>query len=127
MNANRRNLRVIAVLAGLTGAADIYAASDQDEAIAKGSAHFRIFCTNCHGLAADGNGPLVQLLKIKPSDLTILSRDGNQEPITERVLKAVDGRHKVGEGQQVRMPVFSENLEVKTVYEIAEYVKSVQK
>ena len=127
MNIKKRSALMIAMLAGLTAGADICAADEQARTIEKGRAHFKIFCTNCHGLAADGNGPLVQLLKIKPTDLTILGRDGNPEAITERVLKAVDGRHKVGEGQQPKMPVFSENLQVKTVYEIAEYVKSIQR
>ena len=102
------------------------AESDKAQAIEKGEAHYLFFCAHCHGVDADGKGPYAKLLKIAPSDLTGLKQPGG-ESVAERVLKAIDGQHEVGEGGEQAMPIFSENLEVKTVYEITEYLKTIQK
>jgi mono/diheme cytochrome c family protein len=101
-------------------------AAGQDKAIERGNAHYLLFCANCHGVDADGKGPLVGLLKVVPSNLTTLKQTGNGESVTERVLKAVAGRHPVGPGGH-RMPVFSDNLEMRTVIEIGAYLDSIQK
>jgi mono/diheme cytochrome c family protein len=101
--------------------------ADQTQAsVEKGAAHYRIFCINCHGEQADGKGPLVNLLKIKPSDLTTLGSTLQGETILERVVRAVDGRHKVGEGGERNMPVFSDNLAITTVYELAAFIEAIQ-
>jgi len=90
----------------------------------RGQAHYLLFCANCHGVDGDGHGPLVGLLKVVPSNLTVLRRLGGPS-VTERVLTAVDGGHLVAaEGH--KMPVFSDNLEVRTVREIAIYLDSIQ-
>lgn len=94
-------------------------------AVEKGNAHYLLFCANCHGVDGDGKGPLVNLLKVVPSDLTTLQSSGGD--LTERVLKAVDGRHAVAEAGGARMPVFSDNLEIRTVIEITEYLKTIQR
>ncbi len=106
----------------------VVAAQSDDEAIRKGAAHFRIFCVNCHGMKADGNGPLARILKIQPADLTTLKQSLPEGmTVQERVFRAVDGRHKVGEGQQRNMPVFTDNLKFNTVIEIARFVEAIQK
>lgn len=99
----------------------------QDEAVKKGKEHFKIFCTNCHGDNADGKGPLAASLKIVPADLTALEQTGGDMCLTERVLKAVAGVHDVVPGQEHQMPTFSGNLESVTIYEISQYLKSIQK
>ncbi|HSQ08937.1 MAG TPA: cytochrome c [Chromatiaceae bacterium] len=85
-----------------------------------GQSHYLLFCANCHGADADGRGPLVGLLKVTPSNLTVLRHLGPPS-VAERVLVAVDGGHQVAAGEH-KMPVFSENLEVRTVREIATYL-----
>ena len=118
------------LLAGFVTLGTAYAGPDvnQQKSIKNGAAHYRIFCINCHGPKADGNGPMVHLMKIKPADLTVLRRNSrNGESIAEMVFKAVDGRHKVGEGEERKMPVFSDNLAVNTVIEIGDYLNSIQK
>lgn len=47
--------------------------------------------------------------------------------ITERVLMAVAGVHNAATGQEQKMPTFSGNLEGITIYEISQYIKSIQK
>jgi mono/diheme cytochrome c family protein len=104
-----------------TQAADV----EQDRAVERGNAHYLLFCANCHGVDGDGQGPLVGLLKVVPSDLRYLQQRGGD--LAEQVLKALDGRHKVGEGAERKMPVFTQNLEVRTIIEITDYLRTIQK
>jgi mono/diheme cytochrome c family protein len=126
--------RLVALSLGLltAGVLSTMAVADTDTerkgSIQKGAAHYRIFCINCHGVEVDGNGPLTELLKIKPANLTTLARSLKEgETIATRVFNAVDGRHQVGEGQERKMPTFNDNLEVRTVIEISAFIEAVQK
>lgn len=114
------------MLSALIISGNVAATSDQEEAIKKGQAHYQFLCANCHGDKADGTGHYAQLLKYSPANLTNLKRAGD-ESIAERVLKAMSGRHQVGEGQKKNMPVFSDDIEINRVYEIVQYLKSIQK
>ncbi len=117
-------------VAGLSLAGVSQAGSDVDKqkSIERGAAHYRIFCINCHGEKADGHGPLTKLLKIQPADLTTLRQNTKTgEPISVLVFKAVNGRHEVGEGEEKKMPTFSENLEINTVMEISDFIEVIQK
>ncbi len=98
-------------------------ATDQ-ATLERGQAHYLLFCAGCHGANGEGDGPLVGLLKVTPNNLTVLSRLGPPS-VTERVLIAVDGGHEVATGEH-KMPVFSDNLEVRTVREITLYLDSIQ-
>ncbi|WP_457668217.1 c-type cytochrome [Thiolapillus sp.] len=122
----KKNILFFAIAAGIIGSVNVFANPDQDESINKGREHFKIFCSNCHGVNADGRGPLVETLKITPADLTALKQTGDA-CVAERVLKAVAGKHDVAAGQKKNMPNFSHNLESITIYEITQYLKSIQK
>ncbi|WP_456405575.1 c-type cytochrome [Thiolapillus sp.] len=122
----KSRMLLLAIAAGIIGNGTVLAAPSQEEAIKKGREHFKIFCVNCHGVNADGKGPLVESLKITPYDLTALKQTGDL-CIAERVLRAIAGLHDVAAGQKKDMPVFSGNLESITVYEITQYLKSIQK
>jgi mono/diheme cytochrome c family protein len=125
------NLRRVALLAALAAAPQLQAesspvASSQAEAVQRGEAHYLFFCGNCHGVVGKGDGPLAAHLKIAPTDLTLLQAGDSGTSIAERVMKALDGRHAIGETDAHRMPIFSESLEVKTVIQITEYLKTIQ-
>lgn len=122
-----RTIGRLALLTGMVAMTPLQAETDQAEAIQRGEAHYLFFCANCHGVDALGDGPLAVHLKIVPSNLTILQIDGSGIPVAERVMKALDGRHSIGESADHKMPVFSESLEMKTVVELTEYLKSIQK
>ena len=127
MKMKTRSLMLVSIIIGLAGWGNVYADPGRADAVKRGEAHYLFFCASCHGVDADGNrGPNAKLLKITPSDLTALRQTGD-ECIAERVLKAVSGLHEVSEGQGKEMPVFSDNLEGKTVYEITQYLKTIQK
>ncbi len=117
---------IFLVLTGFMGEGYARAYTDQNEAVKKGWQHFKIFCANCHGKHADGKGPLVEAMKINPSDLTALKQTGDI-CIAERVLRAVSGVHVLPGGQKQDMPVFSGNLESITIYELTQFLKAIQK
>ena len=111
---------------GFIGCGNLPADPAQDDAIKKGREHYKMFCINCHGFDADGKGPYAESMKISPSDLTALNQTGDI-CVAERVLKAVAGKHDVAPGQEQNMPVFSGNLAGITIYELTQYLKSIQK
>jgi mono/diheme cytochrome c family protein len=116
----------LSLLALITCSALAAPADDPVDAAAalRGVEHYRIFCANCHGAEADGNGPTAKLLKIAPTNLTLLARMQGGQLDTVRVLKALDGRHLVGGDQ--KMPVFSDNLQINTALDIVEFLKTIQ-
>ena len=61
-----RGLGMIACVAVATGAS----AADPP-----GKAVFEQYCASCHGMAADGNGPVAAELKVAPSDLRKLGKE----------------------------------------------------
>jgi len=72
----------------------------------RGARAYRIYCAGCHGAGAKGDGPLADLLKVPPSDLTHFSADNGGTFPVERVTEAIDGRAVVrGHGSQ--MPVWA--------------------
>ncbi len=56
-----------------------------------------------------------------------MQRTVSDIPVTDRVLIAVDGRRRVGKVKERKMPFLRENLKFRTVYEIPEYLRSIQK
>lgn len=80
--------------------------AQEDEIIAGGKGKYTKYCASCHGNAAKGDGPLAQMLIVKPADLTQLSqRNGGQFPFW-RVYRMIDGREAVrGHGSR-EMPMW---------------------
>lgn len=75
-----------------------------EEAI--GSKEYRISCLNCHGVGGKGGGPMAELLKKKPSDLTMLAKKNKGEYPFMRVYQTIDGRVVVpGHGDR-KMPIW---------------------
>jgi mono/diheme cytochrome c family protein len=115
----------IAIMAAFALGGQAVADEDLEKAIERGNAHYLLFCANCHGVDGDGQGPLRELLKVTPSDLRYIRKDGGE--LAARVLRALDGRHAVGEHAERKMPVFTQNLEVRTIIEITDYLNAIQK
>lgn len=88
-------------------AAEEDAASEQARAI-RGKATYRVYCGNCHGEDAEGDGKLAALLTVQPADLTRLAKGNEGEFPAERVRKSIDGRVEVrGHGRR-EMPVWGD-------------------
>ncbi|MBW4708105.1 c-type cytochrome [Roseobacter sp. YSTF-M11] len=73
--------------------------------LSEGKKLFRLHCATCHGVSAEGNGPMAPVLLVQPADLTQLSeKSGGQFP-TFRVIQRIDGRDTlVSHGSD--MPVY---------------------
>lgn len=53
------------------------ATEDKAFFVAKGRVTYRVYCINCHGAKAKGDGTLSEMLTTKPSDLTQLKKDND--------------------------------------------------
>lgn len=57
-----------------------------------GKALYETHCATCHGLDADGEGPMAPALVLQPVDLTALSVNNSGAFPTQRVVERIDGR-----------------------------------
>lgn len=65
------------------------------EDVDAGARLFGFHCASCHGAEAQGDGPLSEVLTIRPADLTTLSTgNGGTFPLA-RVLDRIDGTTEV--------------------------------
>ena len=112
----------------------------QKEQIARGKLSYRIYCRNCHGAEAKGDGSVASLLKVPPSDLTtIRARNGGTFP-EERVTAMLDGREEVAAHGSRDMPLWGQVFQEDPanpgvlkpeaaqakIRDLVEYLKSIQ-
>lgn len=96
--------RFIALTALMTAAAITPAAAGPQEASVQtseslvgeeaGDSLFRTYCAGCHGNAGKGDGTLAPSLRVRPSDLTRLTRKGEKFD-ADKVARTIDGRKEV--------------------------------
>lgn len=68
------------------------------------------YCASCHGIDADGNGPMKDVLRAAPPDLTrIAERNGGSFPAA-RIASVIDGRFAVPAHGTGTMPVWGRVL-----------------
>ena len=80
------------------------------EEVTEGRVLYGRYCAACHGIAADGHGPLAPVLRQAPTDLRRLAeRYGTPLPV-ERIARFVDGREAVAAHGPREMPVWGERL-----------------
>lgn len=73
---------------------------------------YRVFCASCHGETGVGNGPVSDLLRVRPSDLTAIAKRNAGVFPRDQVFTIIDGRTPVpGHGRQ-DMPVWGDVLRV---------------
>ncbi len=73
---------------------------------ARGRTTYRIYCRNCHGADGVGDGPIAELLKVKPSDLTRITENHDGVFPAEEIHTVIDGRTEVrGHGSR-EMPIW---------------------
>jgi len=111
----------------------------RESRVAAGGRTYRAYCASCHGAAADGNGPMVEVLKVRPADLTrIRERNGGAFP-EGRIAGIIDGRLAVHGHGPGSMPVWGltfresgrdsdQETEVRErIKDLVAYLESVQK
>ncbi len=84
------------------------AGADHRQLAAQGSVTYRVYCKNCHGVAARGDGNLAQYLSQPPSNLTTLARDAGGGFPVDHVYAAIDGRDLPPALGRREMPVWGE-------------------
>lgn len=75
--------------------------------VAKGRVTYRVYCINCHGAKAKGDGTLSEMLTTKPSDLTQMKDDEGIFP-ADRVREIIDGREGVRGHGMKEMPIWGD-------------------
>ena len=95
---------ILAVLVGPSAAAS--SEHEPPDSVAVGEQLYRNNCMSCHGESGVGDGPMTEMLRVPPSDLTRLAAGDDGEFPRERVHATIDGREPVrGHGSR-RMPIW---------------------
>ena len=82
------------------------AGSDTGAAVERGEVSYRVYCLNCHGVEARGDGPMAEVLKVRPADLTRLRTEADGTFPREELREVIDGRRDVlGHGRR-EMPIW---------------------
>jgi mono/diheme cytochrome c family protein len=105
---------ILAVLAGSPlVAAQSSSATPDPQAASNGRGTFRTYCATCHGLEARGDGQLAEHLKVKPANLTEITKrnEGGEFPF-DLVVQIIDGRQKVKGHGGGEMPVWGDAFRV---------------
>ena len=93
----------VCTLLGVAFAAETVSASG-------GQRTFKVYCANCHGATARGDGPVASSLTVPPSDLTgLAARNGGAFP-ADQVTEKIDGRDEVKAHGPRDMPVWGDAL-----------------
>lgn len=71
---------------------------------------YRQYCASCHGLEADGNGPVAPTLKFPPADLTKLGKKYGMPLPRKKLIEFIDGRQMVRTHGTREMPVWGNKL-----------------
>ena len=109
MNSEKKSLqlRIILLVGCLLVSAPADAGSDH---FGKGRQLYVEHCAACHGIKADGHGPLEHELSTPPTDLRHLSkRYGNPLP-EDQIARFMDGRADVKAHGPRDMPVWGEEM-----------------
>lgn len=71
---------------------------------------YRQYCASCHGIYADGRGPLAPVLKERPADLTRLAQRYGTPLPKPMLTEFIDGRRYVRAHGPGDMPVWGDRL-----------------
>ena len=107
--------------------------------VAAGRADYEAYCMACHGIEADGNGPIAPYMTPRPSDLRrVAARHGGVFPLATLVA-FIDGRDPVASHGTREMPIwgaaFREETELGPLSEtrvkgrillLVQYLESIQ-
>ncbi|HYQ85114.1 MAG TPA: c-type cytochrome [Rubrobacter sp.] len=84
----------------------------RQERIEGGRRAFATYCASCHGKEGRGDGPVAPDLKVKPTDLTLLSARHRGTFPQERAYQVIDGRLAVRGHGTAEMPVWGFTFQV---------------
>jgi mono/diheme cytochrome c family protein len=138
---NQMRVAGLAMLAALAlGACSGMPVDDRPVASLSGADLYQRLCSSCHGVDAQGDGPIAPLIKVGVPDLTLLAhREGGEFP-AEDIRRVIDGRWDRRAHGARDMPVWgwqlydtsaqddvSERAHVDSMIDrLVEYLRSVQ-
>jgi mono/diheme cytochrome c family protein len=86
--------------------------AQEEEVSAGGKPEYQHHCATCHGVGGKGDGPSASLLKVKPADLTQLSKTYNGQFPFWRVYQVIDGRQVVSGHGTSEMPIWGDQFQM---------------
>ncbi len=107
-----------AIIAGfiLSGFNSVYAL-DKKAQLQLGEMEYLSNCAACHGKDAKGGGPVADVLSVKPSDLTMISKNFDGKFPDEHIYKVIDGREMINPHGDTDMPVWGNRYTTKAYVE----------
>ena len=107
LRKNTLRVHIISLIAWflLTGPATVWGND-----IRKGRELYLEHCAACHGIKADGHGPLEHELASPPADLRLLSRKYGNPLREDQIARFMDGRADVKAHGPRDMPVWGEEM-----------------
>jgi mono/diheme cytochrome c family protein len=109
-----------------------------DNPLARGEAHYRQYCEQCHGEQSQGDGRLADLLKVAPPNLTLLAARHQGQFPADYVYRMIDGREELQSHGLREMPVWGNiwtdtdgsperEAEIRQqISELVEYLRTIQ-
>jgi len=86
----------------------------EDVSVLLGKFEFQSHCAACHGVQGLGDGPIADLLKSPPANLTTISKsNGGVFPAIE-VYQVIDGRRGLRAHGTTEMPIWGDRYMVET-------------
>jgi mono/diheme cytochrome c family protein len=98
----------VAVALVMVGAGSLAVGEDNQPKVMAGHATYMTYCAVCHGVAARGDGPLADQLRVRPPDLTLLAKRSGGRFDEETVRRIIDGRKPVKGHGGPDMPVWGD-------------------
>ena len=132
-----RGWRVASLLVNIAVGTRILAANAAEPA---GAELYRRYCASCHGVAAQGDGPVAKELRKAPTDLTTIAQRAGGRFDEAAIMAVIDGRRAVAAHGPREMPVWGAIFDAEltdqpyTQYTtllrakvLAEYLNSIQR
>lgn len=82
------------------------AAGPSKSHIAQGELEFRLYCGQCHGMEATGNGPVARALRTKPANLRLLTKNRGGVFPEQEIRDFVDGTKQMAAHGNREMPIW---------------------
>jgi mono/diheme cytochrome c family protein len=87
---------------GITSGQSVPSRSD----IQKGELEFRLYCAQCHGMEATGNGPVAPALRTRPANLRLLTKNRGGVFPEQEIREFVDGTKQMASHGNREMPIW---------------------
>ena len=108
MRHARTTCSSVAAALVLAAAGRLAVGEDKPPKAITGNASYMTHCAVCHGVAARGDGPLADALRVRPPDLTQLTKRSGGSYSEETVRRIIDGRKPVKGHGGPDMPVWGD-------------------